>query len=73
VWIKPPGESDGVSSADVLDPDDPNKQFDAMCDPHATSTYDSAFSTNALPNAPHAGRWFAEQLRMLVENAEPPL
>jgi cellulase/cellobiase CelA1 len=26
-----------------------------------------------MPDAPHAGRWFAGQFRMLVENAYPPL
>ena len=73
VWVKPPGESDGVSSAGIVDPDDPNKQFDVMCDPNAQSRYNPAYPTNAMPDAPHAGRWFAEQFRMLVENAEPPL
>jgi cellulase/cellobiase CelA1/uncharacterized protein YjdB/aryl-phospho-beta-D-glucosidase BglC (GH1 family) len=73
VWVKPPGESDGVSSAGVVDPDDPNKQFDVMCDPKAQSRYNAAYPTNAMPDAPHAGRWFAEQFRMLVENADPPL
>jgi cellulose 1,4-beta-cellobiosidase len=73
VWVKPPGESDGVSSAGIVDPDDPNKQFDVMCDPNAQSRYNEAYPTNAMPDAPHAGRWFAEQFRMLVENAYPPL
>jgi len=73
VWVKPPGESDGVSEPGIEDPNDPNKSFDAMCDPNAQSTYDSSYGTNALPNAPHAGRWFAEQFEMLVENAYPPL
>jgi cellulase/cellobiase CelA1 len=44
-----------------------------MCDPNAQSRYNPAYPTNAMPDAPHAGRWFAEQFRMLVENAEPPL
>jgi cellulose 1,4-beta-cellobiosidase len=73
VWVKPPGESDGVSSSGVIDPDDPNKKFDAMCDPYANSTYNSSYPTNALPDGPHAGRWFSEQFRMLVENAYPSL
>ena len=73
VWAKPPGESDGISRAGVTDPDDPAKGFDAMCDPDAQSTFDSAFSTNALAGAPHAGRWFPEQFRMLVQNAYPPI
>ncbi|MGD9249405.1 MAG: glycoside hydrolase family 6 protein, partial [Desulfobacteraceae bacterium] len=73
VWVKPPGESDGVSSAGIVDPDDPNKTFDVMCDPDAQSTYNANYSTNAMSDAPHAGRWFAEQFQMLVENAYPPL
>ncbi len=73
VWVKPPGESDGVSTAGVVDPDDPAKKFDPMCDPNAQNRYNSAFPTNALPNAPHAGRWFHDQLVQLVTNAFPAL
>jgi cellulose 1,4-beta-cellobiosidase len=73
VWAKPPGESDGVSSAGIVDPNDPNKKFDTMCDPTAMSTYNSSYPTNAMSGAPHAGRWFSDQFRMLVENAYPPL
>jgi cellulose 1,4-beta-cellobiosidase len=73
VWVKPAGESDGVSSEGVMDPNDPNKKFDSMCDPNGMNTYDSSYPTNAMSGAPHAGRWFAEQFRMLVENAHPPL
>jgi cellulose 1,4-beta-cellobiosidase len=73
VWAKPPGESDGVSSAGVVDADDPNKKFDTMCDPNAMSTYNANYPTNAMSGAPHAGRWFAEQFRILVENAYPPM
>lgn len=65
VWIKPPGESDGVSAPGIPDPNDPNKGFDPNCDPNGP--------TNALPDAPHAGRWFHEQLVMLVRNAHPAL
>ncbi|HEX4816795.1 MAG TPA: glycoside hydrolase family 6 protein [Nonomuraea sp.] len=73
VWVKPPGESDGVSDPGVVDPNDPNKKFDAMCDPDAQNRYNSQFPTNALPGAPHAGRWFHDQLVMLVNNAFPAL
>src|SRR5215471_15383721 len=73
VWIKPPGESDGISQADVPDPDDPAKGFDAMCDPNAQNRYNTAFPTNALPGAPHAGRWFPAQFKMLVQNTFPAL
>ena len=72
VWVKPPGESDGVSS-DIPDPTDPNKKFDPMCDPNARNRYNTAYPTNALPDAPHAGQWFPAQFRMLVENAFPAL
>ncbi|MGH9210962.1 MAG: glycoside hydrolase family 6 protein [Acidimicrobiales bacterium] len=71
VWVKPPGESDGVAMGGVIDPDDPNKGFDAMCDPNAQNRYNSAFPTNALAGAPHAGRWFPAQFTMLVQNAFP--
>ena len=73
VWVKPPGESDGVSEAGIVDPDDPAKGFDPMCDPTAQSRYDPAYPTNALPGAPHAGRWFPAQFTMLVQNAYPAL
>jgi cellulose 1,4-beta-cellobiosidase len=73
VWVKPPGESDGVSEGGIVDPDDPNKKFDEMCDPDGMSTYNSSYETNALSGAPHAGRWFQEQFEMLVENAYPEL
>ena len=73
VWVKPPGESDGVSEADIIDPDDPAKGFDGMCDPNATNRDNPQYSTNAMAGAPHAGRWFTEQFKMLVENAYPPL
>jgi cellulose 1,4-beta-cellobiosidase len=73
VWVKPPGESDGVSQPGIIDPDDPNKGFDAMCDPNAQNRYNNAFPTNALAGAPHAGRWFPAQFTMLVQNAFPVL
>jgi cellulase/cellobiase CelA1 len=72
VWVKPPGESDGVSS-DIPDPTDPAKKFDAMCDPNARNRYNNAFPTNALPGAPHAGQWFPAEFQMLVQNAFPVL
>jgi cellulose 1,4-beta-cellobiosidase len=72
VWIKPPGESDGVAMAGVIDPTDPAKGFDRFCDP----TYvvpATGLPTGALPNAPHAGRWFSDGFRVLLNNAYPPL
>ena len=73
VWVKPPGESDGVSEAGIIDPNDPAKGFDGMCDPNATNRDSPKYPTNAMAGAPHAGWWFAEQFEMLVENAYPPL
>jgi cellulase/cellobiase CelA1 len=73
VWVKPPGESDGVSEEGIVDPDDPNKKFDVMCDPNGQSVYNSAYSTGAMDNAPHAGRWFQGQFEVLLQNAYPPL
>jgi cellulose 1,4-beta-cellobiosidase len=72
VWVKPPGESDGVAS-NTPDPNDPAKKFDAMCDPNAQNRYNTAFPTNALAGAPNAGRWFEAQFEMLVTNAFPAL
>ncbi|MQA85687.1 MAG: cellobiohydrolase [Streptosporangiales bacterium] len=74
VWVKPPGESDGISEPNPPpDPNDPNKTHDPMCDPDAQNRYNTAYPTNALDNAPHAGRWFHDQLVMLVQNSFPAL
>jgi len=77
VWIKPQGESDGVSDPNFeIDPNDPNKQHDPMCDPGAENRYadeGSGIMTGAMDNAPHAGRWFPEAFQTLVENAYPAL
>jgi len=66
VWVKPPGESDGSSSAI---PNDEGKGFDRMCDP--TYTGSSGKLTGALPNAPVSGHWFHDQFVQLVQNAYP--
>nr|WP_246027810.1 MULTISPECIES: glycoside hydrolase family 6 protein [Paenibacillus] len=68
VWVKPPGESDGSSSAI---PNDEGKGFDRMCDP--TYIGASGFPTDAKPNAPVSGHWFHEQFVELVTNAYPPI
>ncbi len=74
VWVKPQGESDGISEANfVPDPNDPAKQHDPMCDPDANNTSNPAVGTNAMDNAPHAGRWFPEAFELLLNNAYPPL
>lgn len=72
VWIKPPGESDGVATAGVVDPTDPAKGFDRFCDPTYTVPSNGQ-RTGALPNAPHAGRWFSDGFKVLLKNAYPPL
>jgi cellulose 1,4-beta-cellobiosidase len=72
VWVKPPGESDGVSQAGVVDPNDPAKTFDIQCDPNGMSRYNGNYSTGAVP-APHAGRWNQAHFDQLVANAYPAL
>jgi len=72
VWIKPPGESDGIADPDFeIDPDDPAKQHDPMCDPAAGNTDKPSVGTGALPGAPHAGRWDSEAFQILLQNAYP--
>lgn len=72
VWVKPQGESDGISDPNfALDPNDPAKQHDPMCDPTARRP-DGQAQTGALDNAPHAGRWFPEAFKVLLDNAYPP-
>jgi len=72
VWAKPPGESDGISSAGVTDPNDPAKTFDIQCDPNGASRYNGNYPTCAM-TAPHAGRWNQAQFDVLVANAYPAL
>jgi len=72
VWGKPPGESDGISSAGVVDPNDPAKTFDMMCDPNGMSKYNANYATGAV-TAPHAGRWNQAHFDQLVANAYPAL
>lgn len=69
VWIKPPGESDGTSDFKQTRADAEGKRFDANCDPRGND----GKPTNALGNAPAAGRWFHEHFETLVRNAYPPL
>jgi cellulose 1,4-beta-cellobiosidase len=71
VWIKPPGESDGSSSAIS---NDEGKGFDQMCDPTYTGNARNGNNpTGALPNAPLAGHWFSAEFHQLIQNAYPPL
>ncbi|MEV6762919.1 glycoside hydrolase family 6 protein [Streptomyces sp. NPDC051105] len=71
VWMKPPGESDGSSTAI---PNDEGKGFDRMCDPTYTGNARNGNSmSGALPNAPLSGHWFSAQFQQLMANAYPPL
>ncbi|MEU2616648.1 glycoside hydrolase family 6 protein [Streptomyces sp. NPDC007157] len=71
VWMKPPGESDGSSTAI---PNDEGKGFDQMCDPTYTGNARNGNSmSGALPNAPLSGHWFSAQFQQLMTNAYPPL
>lgn len=71
-WIKPPGESDGQSTAGT-DPCDPNKKLDQMCVPGGVNTYCNCGSNEALSGAPVAGGWFQALFNSLKANAYPPL
>jgi cellulose 1,4-beta-cellobiosidase len=71
VWIKPPGESDGSSTAI---PNDEGKGFDRMCDPTYTGNPRNQNNmSGALANSPLSGHWFPAQLTQLMQNAFPPL
>ncbi|WP_433058279.1 glycoside hydrolase family 6 protein [Dactylosporangium sp. CS-033363] len=71
VWIKPPGESDGSSTAIS---NDEGKGFDRMCDPTYTgNTLNGNNLTGALPGAPISGAWFSAQFQQLMTNAYPAL
>ncbi|MGW0947366.1 glycoside hydrolase family 6 protein [Streptomyces sp. NPDC002623] len=71
VWMKPPGESDGSSSAI---PNDEGKGFDRMCDPTYTGNPRNGNNmSGSLANAPLSGHWFSAQFQQLMQNAYPPL
>jgi cellulose 1,4-beta-cellobiosidase len=71
VWMKPPGESDGSSTAIA---NDEGKGFDRMCDPTYTGNpRNNNNLSGALPNAPLSGHWFSAQFQQLMQNAYPPL
>lgn len=74
VWVKPPGESDGVSSGSAAaDPNDPAKKFDQMCSPAGHNINDQSAGSGAIESAPHAGRWNQLHFDILLQNANPPL
>lgn len=71
VWMKPPGESDGSSTAIA---NDEGKGFDRMCDPTYTGNARNNYNmSGALPDAPLSGHWFSAQFQQLMANAYPPL
>jgi cellulose 1,4-beta-cellobiosidase len=71
VWIKPPGESDGSSTAIS---NNEGKGFDRMCDPtYGGNALNQNNPTGALANAPLSGHWFSAQFQQLMTNAYPPL
>ncbi|MFF3377668.1 glycoside hydrolase family 6 protein [Streptomyces sp. NPDC002680] len=71
VWMKPPGESDGSSSAI---PNDEGKGFDRMCDPTYTGNpRNNNNLSGALANSPLSGHWFSAQFQELMRNAYPAL
>jgi cellulose 1,4-beta-cellobiosidase len=74
VWVKPPGESDGISTP-TSGPNADGKQHDPMCDPTFIGSQNSNGGnlTGAMTGAPHAGSWFSEHFRSLVQNAYPAL
>src|SRR5450759_2949088 len=70
IWAKPPGESDGSSTAIA---NNQGKGFDRMCDPTYVppgAGWNGA-TTGALPGAPLSGGWFSAQFVQLVQNANP--
>ncbi|NGO11154.1 cellulose 1,4-beta-cellobiosidase [Streptomyces sp. HC44] len=71
VWMKPPGESDGSSTA--IDNTE-GKGFDRMCDPtYPGNPRNNNNMSGALPNAPLSGHWFSAQFQELMKNAYPAL
>ncbi|HCT80520.1 MAG TPA: cellobiohydrolase [Micromonosporaceae bacterium] len=71
VWIKPPGESDGSSTAI---PNNEGKGFDRMCDPtYGGNERNGNNPPGALPNSPLSGHWFSAQFQQLMANAYPAL
>jgi len=71
VWVKPPGESDGSSTAIA---NNEGKGFDRMCDPTYTGNERNGNNmSGALPDAPISGAWFPAQFAQLMQNAFPAL
>lgn len=73
-WIKPPGESDGASSAGTAEPNRAGKGYDPLCNPIGPGWDRGNYRpTGALPDAPAYGEWHSAQFRQLLTNAHPPL
>jgi cellulose 1,4-beta-cellobiosidase len=73
-WITPPGVSDGV--ADRAAPADPLRPYLVhrdRCNPQFQEPQGALILSNALPGAPHWGRWFPAFFTQLVTNAYPPV
>lgn len=73
VWIKNPGESDGISQSGITDPAEPIHKFTTMCGPNELNIYCNCGITGAMSNAPHAGYWHQAQFTNLLRYAYPPL
>ena len=85
-WMKPPGESDGGSNPADANGNADGKSYDPVCggegSPKTNETAGRVIGNKAGLDtradqddffAPHAGSWFHEQYKMLIENACPPL
>jgi len=71
VWIKPPGESDGSSTAIA---NDEGKGFDRMCDPTYTGNVRNGNNmSGARAGMPLSGHWSSAQFAELLQNAYPPI
>jgi hypothetical protein len=44
--------SDRTNPTQIRAPDDPNKQFDMMCDPNGQSRYNPVYPTNGMEESP---------------------
>lgn len=70
VWARPPGESDGSSSAI---PNDEGEGFDRMRDPTYTGNPRNNNMSGAPANASLSGHRFSAQFQELPKNACPVL
>lgn len=84
VWVKQPGESDGISDPNFevgFGPFSNNRRHEPMCDPHnlstpgqrSESTAELNLGTDAMEDAPRVYQWFADGFTTYLENAWPPV